>query len=72
LGAAFLLAEYANRVSISQAAVFPADTPARLGARVYVNQVSAFLIVGQIGTNALGHHHDESAIMHVQPLGAAD
>ena len=35
---------------------------------LYVSQVSPFFIVGQIGTNALGHDHHKSAIIHVHPI----
>ncbi len=31
-----------------------------------------FFVIRQIFANAVDHHHDESAIIHVQPIGAAD
>jgi len=34
--------------------------------------MSSFLIIRQVGTNPLGHHHNEGAVIHVQPVGAAN
>jgi lipopolysaccharide biosynthesis regulator YciM len=39
---------------------------------LYIDQVRALLIIGQIGTDALGHEQDESAIVHIEPVRATD
>jgi hypothetical protein len=31
-----------------------------------------FLVIRQVRANALGHHHDESTIIHIKPVGTAD
>jgi hypothetical protein len=33
-----------------------------------VRQMSPFLVIGQVFANAIDHHHEESAIIHVQPI----
>jgi hypothetical protein len=38
----------------------------------YVNQVRSLLIIRQVRSDALGHHHHKSAVIHVEPEGAAD
>ncbi len=30
-----------------------------------------FLVIRQVFANAVDHHHDESAIIHIEPVGAA-
>ena len=37
-----------------------------------VNQMSSLLVVRQIRTDAVEHHHDESAIIHIEPIRTAD
>ena len=37
-----------------------------------VRQMRSFLVIGQVRTDAVDHHHNERAIIHVQPVGAAD
>jgi hypothetical protein len=31
-----------------------------------------FLVIRQVRAYALGHHHDESTIIHIKPVGTAD
>jgi hypothetical protein len=33
-----------------------------------VNQMSSLLLVGQVCTDAVDHHHDESPIIHIEPI----
>src|ERR1700724_3553310 len=37
-----------------------------------VPQVRSLLVIRQVGADPIDHHHDECAIIHVQPVGAAD
>jgi hypothetical protein len=37
-----------------------------------VNQMSSLLVVGQVCTDAIDHHHDQSAIIHIEPIRTAD
>jgi hypothetical protein len=37
-----------------------------------IGQMGSFFVVGQVCANTVDHHHDESAIIHVQPVRAAD
>src|SRR5215831_15806003 len=37
-----------------------------------VTEMGALLVIGQIGADALCHHRDERAIVHVEPIGPAD
>jgi len=36
-----------------------------------VRQMRPFLIIRQVFANAVDHHHYESAIIHIEPVGAA-
>jgi len=36
-----------------------------------VRQMRSFLVVRQVFANAVDHHHYESAIIHIEPVGAA-
>ena len=33
-----------------------------------VSQVSSLLLIGQVCTDAVDHYHDESAIIHIEPI----
>jgi hypothetical protein len=33
-----------------------------------VNQMRPFFVVGHMRTNSIRHHHNEAAIIHVQPI----
>ena len=37
-----------------------------------VHQVRPFLIIGKVCADAVDHHHNESAIIHIQPIRAAN
>jgi hypothetical protein len=37
-----------------------------------VNQMGSLLVIRQVRTNAVDHHHDESEIIHIEPLRTAD
>ena len=37
-----------------------------------VNQMSSLLFVRQVRTDAVDHYHDESAIIHIEPIRTAD
>jgi hypothetical protein len=37
-----------------------------------IRQMGSFLVIRQICTDAVDHHHDERAIVHVHPVRAAD
>ena len=37
-----------------------------------IRQVRSFFVIRQICSDPVGHHHNERAIIHVQPVGAAD
>jgi hypothetical protein len=37
-----------------------------------VNQMGSLLVVRQVSTDAVDHHHDESAIIHIEPIRTAD
>lgn len=37
-----------------------------------VGKMGSFLIIGQVFADAIDHHHHQGAIIHVQPIGAAD
>ena len=37
-----------------------------------VSQVSSLLLIGQVCTDAVDHYHDESAIIHIEPIRTAD
>jgi hypothetical protein len=37
-----------------------------------VNQMGSLLVVRQVRTDTVDHHHDESAIIHIEPIRAAD
>lgn len=37
-----------------------------------VSQVRSLLIIRQMGTDAVDHHHDQSAVVHVEPVGSTD
>jgi len=37
-----------------------------------VNQMGSLLVVRQVRTDAVDHHHDESAIIHIKPIRTAD
>jgi len=36
-----------------------------------VGQMRSFPVIRQVCTNPVGHHHNESAIIHIQPVGSA-
>ncbi len=37
-----------------------------------VSQVSSLLLIGQVCTDAVDHYHEESAIIHIEPIRTAD
>jgi hypothetical protein len=37
-----------------------------------VNQMGSLLVVRQVRADAIDHYHDESAIIHIEPIRAAD
>ena len=37
-----------------------------------VRQMCSFFVIRQVFANAVDHHHDESAIIHIEPVRAAD
>ena len=37
-----------------------------------VNQMGSLLVVRQVCTDAVDHHHEESAIIHIEPIRTAD
>jgi len=37
-----------------------------------VRQMRPFFLVRQVRANAVSHDHNESAIIHIQPVGTAD
>ena len=37
-----------------------------------IGQMRSFLIICQVGANSVGHHHNESAVIHIQPIAAAN
>ena len=37
-----------------------------------VNQMGSLLVVRQVRTDAVDHYHDESAIIHIEPIRTAD
>jgi hypothetical protein len=37
-----------------------------------VDQMGSLLVVGQVCADAVDHHHDQRAIIHIQPIGATD
>ena len=41
-----------------------------LSAQVY--QMRSFLVIRQVSANAVDHHDNKCAIIHVQPVGAAN
>ena len=38
----------------------------------YVRQMRPFLVIREVGSDAIHHHHNEGAIIHIQPVGATD
>ena len=38
----------------------------------YVRQMGSLLVIRQVRPDAPGHHHDERAVVHVQPVRAAN
>jgi hypothetical protein len=34
--------------------------------------MGSLLLVGQVCTDAVDHHHDQSAIIHIEPVRTAD
>jgi len=39
---------------------------------LYVSQMGSLLVIRQVRPDAPGHHHDERAVIHVQPVRAAN
>jgi hypothetical protein len=39
---------------------------------LYVRQMGSLLVIRQVRPDAPGHHHDERAVIHVQPVRTAD
>ena len=37
-----------------------------------VGEMRSFLLICQVRTNPIGHHHNESPVIHIQPVGAGD
>jgi len=37
-----------------------------------VRQMRSFLVIRQVFANAVDHHHNETAVIHIQPVGTAD
>jgi hypothetical protein len=37
-----------------------------------VNQMRSLLVVRQVCTNAVDHHHDQGAIIHIEPIRTPD
>src|SRR4029077_601329 len=37
-----------------------------------VDEMSSFLVVGQVCTNSVDHDHHQRAVIHVHPIGATD
>jgi hypothetical protein len=37
-----------------------------------IRQVRSFFVIRQVCSDPVGHHHNERAIIHIQPIGTAD
>ena len=37
-----------------------------------VRQMRPFFVIRQVFANAVDHHHNESAVIHIEPVGTAD
>src|SRR5262249_40405057 len=67
-----LLETVAVGVLISPAEGFPDYRPCNEVLTTQVNQMGSLLLVGQVCTDAVDHHHDQSAIIHIEPVRTAD
>ena len=67
-----LLETVAVGVLISPAEGFPEYRPCNEVLTTQVNQMGSLLLVGQVCTDAVDHHHDQSAIIHIEPVRTAD